>query len=217
MEARTHTGRPRDASVDGRVLSVALDLLASVGFSEMTMDAIARVSGVPKTTIYRRWASKEELAIAALDAGKPLLAIPDLGDTRAELVCLVGMRLEKRLSAEARVSPRIFDDAVGRPELRHLLWERLVAPRRQQIQEYLRRGIARGDLRPDLDLEIATDVIFGTLTSAARTAVLSERGPTGSDALAEGIANMLWRGLGMETGESHRAGEQPLTRRSPGV
>lgn len=160
------------------------------------MDAVASVSGVCKTTIYRRWSSKEELAIAALSAAKPVLAIPDLGDTRAELVALVRMRLEIRLSAEARVSPRLFDDALRRPELKRLLWERLVAPRREQMQGFLKRGIARGDPRPDLDLEMAPDLIIGALTSAARTAVLSERGLTDSDTLAERIADTLWRGLG---------------------
>ncbi|MGO8683227.1 MAG: TetR/AcrR family transcriptional regulator [Thermoleophilia bacterium] len=199
MEASTHsvhTGRPRDDSVDARVLAVALDLLGSAGFSEMTMDEVARRSGVGKTTIYRRWASKEELAIAALNASKPAQAIPDLGDTRAELVRLVQMRLATRLSAEARLSPRIFDDAVSRPELKRLLWDRLVAPRRQQMQQFLRRGIARGDLRPDLDLDVAPDVIIGALTSAARTAVLTEQGFTDSAALAERLVDSLWRGLG---------------------
>ncbi len=169
----------------------------------MNMDTVAQASGVSKTTIYRRWSSKEELAIAALSAGKPALTIPDLGDTRAELVYLVRTRLERRLSVEVRVSPRIFDDAVGRPELRRLLWERLVAPRREQMRVFLRRGMARGDLRSDLDLDLAADMIIGALTSAARTAVLSERGLAESDGLAEGIADTLWRGLGGGIGEPH--------------
>ena len=196
MEAHPHAGRPRDTSVEARVLSVTLEQLARAGFSAMNMDTVAQASGVSKTTIYRRWSSKEELAIAALSAGKPALTIPDLGDTRAELVYLVRTRLERRLSAEVRVSPRIFDDAVGRPELRRLLWERLVAPRREQMRVFLRRGMARGDLRSDLDLDLAADMIIGALTSAARTAVLSERGLAESDGLAEGIADTLWRGLG---------------------
>lgn len=189
------------------MLSVTLELLARVGFSAMNMDAVAQASGVSKTTIYRRWSSKEELAIAALSAGKPVLTIPDLGDTRAELVYLVRTRLEQRLSAEVRVSPRIFDDVVGRPELRRLLWERLVAPRREQMRVFLKRGIARGDLRPDLDLDIAPDVISGALVSAARTAVLSERGLADRDAFAERIADMLWLGLGAGRGELHTAAD----------
>ena len=73
MEARSHIGRPRDTSVDARVLSAAFELLKKVGFSEMTMDAVATAAGIDKPAIYRRWSSKEELAIAALSAGKPLL------------------------------------------------------------------------------------------------------------------------------------------------
>ena len=201
MEARSHIGRPRDTSVDARVLSAAFDLLKKVGFSEMTMDAVATAAGIDKPAIYRRWSSKEELAIAALSAGKPLLAIPDMGDTRAELVHLVRMLLKRRLAVETRVSPRLFDDSVSRPELRRLLWERLVAPRRQNLRMFLERGVSRGDLRPDLDLDIAPDVIIGTLTAVVRAAILSERGLKDSDALAESIADTLWHGLSAAPGK----------------
>ena len=203
MGTRSHIGRPRDTSVDARVLSAAFELLKKVGFSEMTMDAVATAAGIDKPAIYRRWSSKEELAIAALSAGKPLLAIPDMGDTRAELVHLVRMLLKRRLAVETRVSPRLFDDSVSRPELRRLLWERLVAPRRQNLRMFLERGVSRGDLRPDLDLDIAPDVIIGTLTAVVRAAILSERGLKDSDALAERIADTLWRGLGTAPGERH--------------
>jgi AcrR family transcriptional regulator len=192
--SRALSGRPRDGTLDGRVLAATRKLLLENGFAAMTMDAVAGAAKVPKTTIYRRWPSKEELAIAALQAGKPSAAVPDLGDTYAELVRLVLIRLERRFSAESRLWPRLFDDAAQRPELRRLVWERLVVPRRRQLQAFLQRGIERGDLRPDLDLEMTPDLVVGAITAAARTAIFTER-LADREGLARTVADGLWRGL----------------------
>jgi AcrR family transcriptional regulator len=186
-------GRPRDASIDTRALAAALELLEKVGYSEMTMDAVAAAAGVDKPAIYRRWSSKEEVVIAALATRKPELTIPDSGDARADLVSFVRTLLREHLVAEARVSPRIFDEAVTRPELRRLLWQRLISPRRRLLQSIFERGIARGQIRGDLDLDLASDALRGAAVAAAHTAVLSESGLT--DDLAERIVAVLWRGF----------------------
>ena len=62
-------GRPRDESVDERVLEATLDLLAEKGFAALRVDEVAGRSGVAKSTIYRRWSSLTHLAIDAVDAG----------------------------------------------------------------------------------------------------------------------------------------------------
>jgi len=197
-DRRTRGGRPRNAALDARILAAALRLLTQVGFSEMTMDAVAAAAGVAKPAIYRRWSSKEELAIDALAAHKPLHAIAETGDTRADLREFVERMLRPRLATEARVARRLFDDAVSRPELRRLLWERHVRPRREELRAYLERAVARGDVRPDLDLDIAPDIISGAVVSVARTAVLSGARPADEHALAERVVTSLWQWLAAE-------------------
>ena len=67
-DSRRRSGRPRDASVDVRVLRETFDLLAEKGFRGLRIDEVARRAGVPKSTIYRRWSSLVELAVDAVDA-----------------------------------------------------------------------------------------------------------------------------------------------------
>lgn len=65
---RSRAGRPRDASVDVRVLRETFGLLAEKGFRGLRIDEVARRAGVPKSTIYRRWPSLVDLAVDAVDA-----------------------------------------------------------------------------------------------------------------------------------------------------
>jgi hypothetical protein len=117
-------------------------------------------------------------------------------DARRDLVAFVEELLHRHYLAEARISPRIFDEAVGRPELREALWRRLILPRRERLLALLRRGMAVGQLRADLDLDLAPDLIRGASVAAARSAVLSGSGL--SPDLAERIVAALWVGLAPE-------------------
>lgn len=72
---RRSPGRPRDASREKAILVETLALLGELGFSGLTVDAVVARAKVSKATIYRRWATKEELAIAAFDL-LPLIEVP---------------------------------------------------------------------------------------------------------------------------------------------
>lgn len=73
-------GRPRDDAIDGRVLDATRALLTEVGFSGTTIKAIAQRSGVPNSTIYRRWPSRTQLIEAAVAP-----PVPDLGPPTGDL------------------------------------------------------------------------------------------------------------------------------------
>src|SRR5258708_29506590 len=78
-------GRPRDSAVDRRVLSAAWDLLNARGYAGLNVDEVAERAAVAKTTLYRRWPTKDHLAVAV--AGQMLgeVPIPDTGDLRRDL------------------------------------------------------------------------------------------------------------------------------------
>ncbi len=82
-------GRPRSAQSHQAILQAALELLAEVGFAAMSMDAIAARAGVGKTTIYRRYASKEELVADAIESIREEIVIPDTGNFQSDIDTLI--------------------------------------------------------------------------------------------------------------------------------
>jgi AcrR family transcriptional regulator len=78
-------GRPRDSDVDRRVLDAAWDLLHTVGYAGLTVDDVAERAGVAKTTLYRRWPTKDHLAVAVAARILGDVPIPGTGDLRADL------------------------------------------------------------------------------------------------------------------------------------
>ena len=132
-------------------------------FSDLRMEHIAARAGVGKSTIYRRWPSKEALAAALLDdlAG-PVLVIPDMGDTRAELLAAVSGG--QRAVTDTPLGPvlaALFSQIATNPDIRNPFRAGLVEGRRGHFASAVRRGIARGDLRPDTDPDTAMELLTG--------------------------------------------------------
>jgi AcrR family transcriptional regulator len=147
------------------ILDATRDLLAKEGdVGSLTVEAVAAHSGVAKTTIYRRWRDKWELALDAVMIDMlPGFAEPvDVGDTRKELITFLGGAI-KNLStlpsgpAMQGLASQIATD----PELARVYREQVVEPRRAQLRPVIERGIARGDLRPDTDLNLVHELLLG--------------------------------------------------------
>src|SRR3954469_14856584 len=81
--------RRRDRERRAAILDATREMLIEGGVQNLTIEGVAARAGVAKTTIYRRWGSRDELAFAVLLELVDLLAVPDVGDTRVELVYLV--------------------------------------------------------------------------------------------------------------------------------
>ncbi len=111
--ASPRKGRPRSDDVHRRILDAARELLIEEGFSRLRLEHVAARAGVGKATIYRRWDSKEALAGELLaELAGPHIAIPDRGDTRAELLAAVvnPMRAVTETSVRPRhPGPRVAD------------------------------------------------------------------------------------------------------------
>lgn len=155
-------GRPRSARADRAILQAALTQLVDGGFARMSMASVAAAAGVPKSTVYRRYAGKEDLATAAVAEFRDVAEPPDLGDVRAEVLDLV-RGFERRMAGTAMsfVGDLLVEERHN-PELLRLFRERVIAPRREMMLEILRRGQARGEVRADADLAIAADVFIGS-------------------------------------------------------
>jgi AcrR family transcriptional regulator len=158
----TRVGRPRDAAVSSAIAGAVISLLREVGLSGLTMDAVASRAGVSKASIYRRWASKEELlvdVIANLASENP---VPDTGHLRDDLVELLH-RMEAFLSdiEAGQIFPRMAAEVHAASELGRRYAEQVILPRRAMLAEMLSEAQARGDLRHDLDIDVAVDMLTG--------------------------------------------------------
>src|ERR1035441_691226 len=88
--ARSRGGRPRSEHAHQAILSAARELLMAEGFAALRLEHVAARAGVGKATIYRRWASKEELAQELLtQLAAPHIGVVDSDDTRAEMLAAV--------------------------------------------------------------------------------------------------------------------------------
>jgi AcrR family transcriptional regulator len=159
----TPTPLSRSARSDKAILDATRELLAEGGVRDLTVEGVAARAGVAKTTIYRRWRGKHELALAVLiDMVEQVVATPDLGDTRAELVSFVDAAVTILGSTiMGRVMQGLVSDLASDPGLAKAFQDKVVAMRIAEADRLLARGIERGDLRADTDVELAHELLFG--------------------------------------------------------
>jgi AcrR family transcriptional regulator len=185
-------GRPRDARADRAILQTTLELIAERGVHAFRTEDVASRAGVGKGAIYRRYRSKDALVTAAVaELVREEIAVPDTGSTRGDLLVL--MREAVGLysgSLPARLMPNLIGAMAEQPELARAIRDGFLAARRSALSEVLRRGVERGDLRPNLDLELALDVLGGPLFYR----LLVTGGPL-DEQLAEGVAELILRGF----------------------
>jgi AcrR family transcriptional regulator len=176
--AETRAGR-----ADRAILEATRELLAEGGVRELTVERVAARSGVAKTTIYRRFSGKHELALAVLfDTFDSVATTEDLGDTRAELVFVVDAAAAVLgTTTMGRIMQGLVSDLAANPVLAAAFQERIVAVRLEQVAQIVERGIGRGDLLPGTNPELATELLFGPvyyrllLSGAPLDAGLAER------------------------------------------
>ncbi|HLU46019.1 MAG TPA: TetR/AcrR family transcriptional regulator [Natronosporangium sp.] len=152
-------GRPRSVRVDQAIIQAVLELLTEGGSVEtLSIEAVAARAGVGKATIYRRWSGKEALLIDAIGSIKGPLPQPAGRSVREDLVTLLQPVRPRRDERFDRILSCLVPE-VTRSEQRYRLYQSLVEPRRELMRQVLRRGIRTGELRSDLDIEVAVAVL----------------------------------------------------------
>jgi AcrR family transcriptional regulator len=199
-------GRPRDSRADRAILKATLELIAEDGAFEFRTEDVAARAGVGKGAIYRRYRSKDELVTAAIAAVvSEEIAVPDTGSTREDLLLLMREAVELyRRSLPRRLMPNLIGAIARKPELAQAVRDGFLARRREALSEVLRRGVERGDLGRDLDVELALDVLGGPLFYR-----LLVTGGALDEQLVEGVADLILRGFAPN--ESRRT--KSITRR----
>jgi AcrR family transcriptional regulator len=157
---------PRKTRVRNAVLSAASDVLRRNGYAGLTMERVAAESGVAKTTLYRTWPTKAALCMDLyLDVAGRELRDPDTGDVARDLrkIAETVISLQKRTVAGPAFIGLIAEAQVS-PDTRKAFLAEFAEKRRALTRTVLRRGIERGQLRPDTDVDLVIDVIGGATT-----------------------------------------------------
>ncbi|ORB32190.1 TetR/AcrR family transcriptional regulator [Mycolicibacterium parafortuitum] len=149
----TGAGRPRDPRIDAAILEATADLLVEIGYSNVTMAAVAERAGTTKTALYRRWSSKAELVHEAAFPATPTVMQSPPGDIAADLRAMIETTREVFLSPVVRAAlPGLISDMSANAELTGRIGARftdLFAAVRARLHDAVERGEVREGVDPD--------------------------------------------------------------------
>jgi AcrR family transcriptional regulator len=151
-------GRRRDPAKDQQILDAAVEVLAETGFDGMTIDMVATRAGAGKATVYRRWASKNELVLDAVACMKrndlESLQIPDTGTLRGDLVAMIRPPSINDAERKLKVMAGLASMLSTAPELADAANEAIVEPRARINRMLLTRAVERGEISADVDIPL---------------------------------------------------------------
>lgn len=196
-EVRRNPARRSEASRRA-ILDAAIDLVVSTGFEALSIEGIARRAGVGKQTIYRWWPSKGAVFLDAFLERRveqrsdfPLLEPLDTGDIATDVRRLIGAEVAHLTAPGVEAPYRALVVALqADPELAAQALERLIRPSMARVTDWLAAAQRRGDVRTDLDLDVAAELMLGPLFQRW----MLRTGPL-DDAYAQALAGVLLRVL----------------------
>jgi AcrR family transcriptional regulator len=176
------------------ILDATREILADGGVRELTVEAVSARSGVAKTSIYRRWRSKNDLALAVLlDMVATVVATPNLGDTREELTSFV--KAAVKILGSTLMGPvmkGLASDLATDPDLAAAFQSRVVAMRLAEVDRLLKLGVQRGEVRADIDVVLTHELLFGPVYYR-----LLLSGGQLDDGLAPRIVDAIWPSIAL--------------------
>src|SRR4051794_4793391 len=188
---RKAPGRPRNAQADRAIIQAVFDLLSSGQSADaLSIEAVAAKAGVGKATIYRRWPNKEALLVDAVATMKGPLPEPAGESVRDDLVLLIAAMRNKRMEDYGKITACLLPEIAKSPEMRRI-YQGVTEPRRDVMRGVLRRGIATGELRADLDVELTLLMLSGPTIAQN---VMSWNPKVTDDSFAEALVDAVLRG-----------------------
>lgn len=152
-------GRPRDPGRDEAIIDAAIEVLVREGYDRLSMEGVATAAGVGKATVYRRWASKADLVIDALATLKPALDNIDSGTLDGDIELMIAASCSPYSQRLLQVMVSICSALPREPDLLDAFKTRFTESRIARITEMLERARQRGELGPDIDVDIAASIV----------------------------------------------------------
>jgi AcrR family transcriptional regulator len=158
-------GRPRSERARHAILKAAIELVNEHGVAMVSVEAIASRAGVSKATIYRWWPNKASVVtdgFLELIAPETLFSI-DTGSVKQDILSQMRELAKLFVGRNGQIISGLMAEAQADPDVRAALLSRWVFARRDAVGELLQRGMESGELRSDLDLDVAMDALFGPI------------------------------------------------------
>jgi AcrR family transcriptional regulator len=161
-------GRPRDPAADEAVLRGALELFIEHGIEGASFEQIAQRSGVARTTIYRRWSSREDLLAQAIAVAReaPEQRLAEIDHTQpAELTGWLVEALSETVTKPdyRKIVAKLIGSVPNSPKLMSVYWDTYLRPRRTMVTEVMERARINGWLPKGADSELLQDMIGGAI------------------------------------------------------
>jgi AcrR family transcriptional regulator len=156
-------GRPRCLDARRAILDATWQILGGEGgFADLTMEGIAERAGVGKTTIYRWWPNKASVAAEAfLTHVEPKVRFPDTGSLREDIRLQMKEVCKVLNSKSGRVLRALLGGGQSDPELIEAFRSHWMEPRRVKCREILCRAVRNGEMRSDINIDLAMDALYG--------------------------------------------------------
>jgi AcrR family transcriptional regulator len=157
-------GRPRSEQARLAILRSTLKLLEENGFSDLTIEDVAARAAAGKATVYRWWPNKAALiADAFASSTTRKLHFPDTGSVRTDMRQQMRQVIKVFRSRRGRIVSAILGAGQSDRELITAFRERFLWPRRREAYATLQRGILRGELRKNIDMDLILDSLYGPI------------------------------------------------------
>ena len=157
-------GRPRSEESRQAILRSTLKLLKEAGFPQLSIEAIAADADVSKATVYRWWPTKAALVADAFSASADQeLRFPDTGSVQKDMNLQMRQVIRVFRSRRGKVVAALLGGGQSDPELIAAFRDRFLWPRRRQAYQTLQRGIDRGELPADIDMDLTLDSLYGPI------------------------------------------------------
>jgi AcrR family transcriptional regulator len=168
-DAARRPGRPRSERAEQAIIDATIEALGECGIDGVRCEDVAARAGVGKATLYRRWAGKEDLLIAAFAAMKHPLPEPRGESVREDLIVLLTVIAADADDPRFAQQYALLHGAGERyPRLVTRYKEEVVEPRRELVRAVLRRGVETGELRPGIDIEVAMLLLTGAVLARGK-------------------------------------------------
>ncbi len=183
-------GRPRNAERHAAILAATRELILEVGYTRVTIDAVAKRSGASRTTIYQWWGHRAPLVEEAIFSDYGEWPIPDTGRFEDDLAELVEeLVLEMTRPHVARAFPALSAELQANPDLKTEVRANYGDPMTRRWRSVFARAIERGDLPAEANAEPALQLTLGALMMMTQSKVLPRK------KLTDYLVSVLARGI----------------------
>jgi len=161
VSTKVKRGRPRNASTDGAILAAATALLTQRGYRGMTVAAVAAAAGVTEPTVYLRYPTKHDLAVAAVPHLPMLSQPPDTGDTKADLTLLLNDLVAMGEAIGLSITGVVLAEEAEHPELLDRWRTTVGAAALRAVTDIVERGQRRGQVPEEVRAPVVSDLVLG--------------------------------------------------------